>query len=393
MPINPLIALQVRPPDASKSIGGITDDILNRRRDDKILDLNERRTEAANKSAEAKLVKAQQEAEQKALEAAQKGYTADIVRVDGLVKAGMGDRAVDLLTARRDRLLAEGKDASDTEQLINLAQTNPEGFQKEIAVELDAAQRLGILNEVKDTSFTLAPGAKRFDSQGNEIASAPAKSDVKSPEAMAQALQLIRERARVSAANNPASQAVAALAGLRMESLRLANEEKRNAIDSKARKEADEKLAAEEEKVKQFTFLEETKEIVDRLLTPAGREAVESAAGPIGSLVPTIRDATADAEIDIETIKSRLTKDNLGLLKGVISDSDIRFLGRIAAGGLDLSGSDEGVIRELSRIQANIGAAVNTLGEDAAAESPPESVKTIEGVHYEKRGGRWFRVN
>jgi hypothetical protein len=84
--------------------------------------------------------------------------------------------------------------------------------------------------------------------------------------------------------------------------------------------------------------------------------ALPNAVGPISKRLPTIKGKTADFEFKVQQLKSLLTIENLGIMKGVLSDSDIKILSS-AASALDLGMSEEGFKKELENIAEKVAAA------------------------------------
>lgn len=107
-------------------------------------------------------------------------------------------------------------------------------------------------------------------------------------------------------------------------------------------------------------------DVTNRLLN--NLPGVRANRGGISTLLPNISDSAVNAEADLETLASLLTTENLGLLKGVLSDTDMKVLKDIGAGGL--KGADEQVINNLKTIQAKLG---GQLGK------PPEIVPIVDG--------------
>jgi len=89
--------------------------------------------------------------------------------------------------------------------------------------------------------------------------------------------------------------------------------------------------------------------ITDRILkTPKG--VVGSAAGPVSSRIPTLSQKTADFEALIETAGNLITMSNMGAMKGVLSDSDLKVL-RGSQQNLNLSQSPETLISNVKELQ------------------------------------------
>lgn len=122
--------------------------------------------------------------------------------------------------------------------------------------------------------------------------------------------------------------------------------------EQKAETEAQEQ--ADEEKAREFAA--ETFDIANRLLNSPGLDA---AVGPLqGRILSTDKD-TVDFENDLEFLISRLTKENLGIMKGVLSDNDIKILTNIGAGELKLVGSEQKMRDGLKRVMNKLAVASN----------------------------------
>lgn len=89
--------------------------------------------------------------------------------------------------------------------------------------------------------------------------------------------------------------------------------------------------------------------------------SLSNAVGPISSRIPTVRGSTADFEAKVNTLKSLLTLDNIGLLKGVLSDSDMKLL-TSAATSLGTGMSEDGFKSELQNIINKVGSIGNSVG-------------------------------
>jgi hypothetical protein len=71
--------------------------------------------------------------------------------------------------------------------------------------------------------------------------------------------------------------------------------------------------------------------------------------GGVSTLFPNVSDSAVDAAADLETLSNLLTTENLGLLKGVLSDTDMKVLASIGSG--ELQGSDEKALGAIRRMQ------------------------------------------
>lgn len=103
--------------------------------------------------------------------------------------------------------------------------------------------------------------------------------------------------------------------------------------------------------------------LVDELL--ADKDAIYSAAGPFDAMTPTFFSDAKDAEIKLDTLANILTAENLDMMKGILSDTDIKILRSIQAGGLRLDRGDKQLIAELERMQKALQNAQQTQSGQA----------------------------
>lgn len=89
--------------------------------------------------------------------------------------------------------------------------------------------------------------------------------------------------------------------------------------------------------------------------------AMKAAVGPVSSRIPTVRGATADFESQFNSLKSLLTLENMGIMKGVLSDSDMKVLQQ-ASTALNLGMSQSGFKQELEKVK---GVLEGKLGSSA----------------------------
>lgn len=115
-----------------------------------------------------------------------------------------------------------------------------------------------------------------------------------------------------------------------------------------------------------------TLKYVDRLLS--NRAGIEAASGILSSKLPTFSQNTKNAELDLKDLASMLTSENLKLMSGILTDSDIKFLGAISAGELSLERDSGTIISKLEEIKQRLSgggttnpAKVDLSPEDSAA--------------------------
>lgn len=74
------------------------------------------------------------------------------------------------------------------------------------------------------------------------------------------------------------------------------------------------------------------------------------------AIFPNVSNSAVDAAADLTTLENLLTTENLGLLKGVLSDTDMKVLASIGSG--EIKGSDKKAIGAIRRMQQALGGKV-----------------------------------
>lgn len=92
--------------------------------------------------------------------------------------------------------------------------------------------------------------------------------------------------------------------------------------------------------------------------------------GPISSRIPTLSGETATLEANIERLKSLLTIENVGIMKGVLSDSDMRVLSSAAA-ALNTGMGEAGARKEIQRIITDMQDRISKAGQSGGGNSDP----------------------
>jgi hypothetical protein len=92
--------------------------------------------------------------------------------------------------------------------------------------------------------------------------------------------------------------------------------------------------------------------IVDRLLK--NKDGLNSIYGPIDNIIPNTFDTTREAETDMAQLTNILTADNLDLMSGVLSETDIKIIAGVAGGGLAKTNTQEGARKALVRLKTSL---------------------------------------
>lgn len=101
-------------------------------------------------------------------------------------------------------------------------------------------------------------------------------------------------------------------------------------------------------------------------------KGVKANRGGFSTLLRNVRDTSIDAEADLTTLSNLLTTENLGLLKGVLSDTDMKVLASIGSG--EIQGSDDKAMGAIRRMQTALGgkvAAARSLQKEGYNGAPP----------------------
>lgn len=106
---------------------------------------------------------------------------------------------------------------------------------------------------------------------------------------------------------------------------------------------------------------------VDDLLSPDGQQGIDAASG-MSSYLPSRRGGAAyNAEQKLDQLTSMLQLENMGSMKGVLSDSDMKVI-RAASSGLEIGLSTDQIKERLSSIRQKLEAARTRTRSKAEAK-------------------------
>lgn len=129
-------------------------------------------------------------------------------------------------------------------------------------------------------------------------------------------------------------------------------------------------------------------DLVNSLETSSGKSSAVGAKGPLGGLlggwvVPGT--AAADFVSQFDSLKSLLTLENMGIMKGVLSDSDMKVIQQ-ASSALNRNMSETEFNKELAKVKNVLSAKVGLSSETGGVGTVVEK----DGVKWRKRSdGNW----
>lgn len=146
---------------------------------------------------------------------------------------------------------------------------------------------------------------------------------------------------------------------------------------NKANKEA--KVAEKEQsKVQAVDF---SNEVYDLATSIANDPQLNDITGPVNTMLPTVSGKSQDLINKAERLESMLTKENLGLMSGVLTDKDIQMLRSISSGinvtDGGIKGSYEGTKKRLMQIAEKIQSATGD-----SAKPTGNSFTSSSGVQF-----------
>jgi hypothetical protein len=131
------------------------------------------------------------------------------------------------------------------------------------------------------------------------------------------------------------------------------------------------KLRVKQRQVKKGkVFQRRAVELLDRILSADElNDVIGSIEGSDESLIPfggqKIRgDAESEIIADIEEAGNILTADNLDIMSGVLSETDIKIIANLAGGALNRKRSEETFIRDVTKLKEKLQGALGVVGGD-----------------------------
>jgi hypothetical protein len=316
------------------------------------------------------------------------------------------NKKLEFLRSRLANLPTQGADnTDDTQELISMYESGDvEGANALVNSVVELSTRKGILKarpeQANDQQFTLGAGQKRFNSAGEEVASvAPKKlkSDATSEQAIIPPVLLSGLPLNVAEKGSAAFTA----AGGGKDGLKAFQEivdsgseqEKRIAspkilqssfpkaspaemvqlqatMDSANSTQEGLKLASklrveQRRDLKGKDFQIKAIELLDGIL---GNDQISDVLGSVEGAIDFRLFSDAESELisDIEEAKNILTADNLSLMSGVLSESDIKILANLSGGALNRKRTEKRFINDVTSLRDRLKAKMIVTADDTA---------------------------
>lgn len=263
----------------------------------------------------------------------------DAIQLKSMIESGATPEQVNAFFQYRDKKITDRDgDPSHTRQTQALYNSgNMDAFMAELDAPIQAATQLGLVKPgIGDMPEELKVGRfRQITLPDGSIASLDTATNSVTPIAEAQSLDLssVPEDMRESVANQP----------------REVQQKIVEAYTSPSGREKE--LKSKEQQAKAQEVTNKTKSLVSELLNNIS--GVKAVTGGLDEMTPTFLPGSKDAEAALEDLRNLLTVENLDLMSGVLSESDIKILKSVGASGL--SGSQERVIKTLQDMGSALG--------------------------------------
>jgi len=385
MALDPNIALNVQTPDIGGGIMRLAQVKRQKQSDQMAMQDRQIQTQAAQQQLQA----GQMELDRARFEEGVMQAAAALP----LLESGDIKGAQAVMTKFRNDLVSSNRPTTDIDEAMQLLTTDPQQLTAVTRSVVEQGRNMGILQIPEQAEgFTLSEGQARFDAQGNPIAAVSkspmttigkARYDLNQGSIDDDQFRMIVQKESGLKSPQEINQMVEieklkAIAGRDDEKRRMELQKLQNEIDQGAVK-----VEESQEKIEKGSQLKaKTLRLVNELMSDV--DALRSVVGPFDQswLSPTLYDKSLRAQTKVNQLKSILTAENLGLMTGVLSETDLKVIAAIAGGGIDIEGSDDAMVEELTRMQtALVGQGVEPETGFTAPSTPlPAGVRSIRKV-------------
>ncbi|MEE9459617.1 MAG: hypothetical protein V3V84_07640 [Candidatus Bathyarchaeia archaeon] len=352
----------------------------------------------------------QQKTEQQQRETEQQRKLTEASQLSQIISEGDPERRTALLSSFAERAQPQFKD--ELSQFSQLPFEQQDAIGRASLTE-DGFERL-IPKAEKGDQFTLGPGQKRFTQAGKEIAAVGEESEQEKiiPQTLLEGLSPgLAEKA--SAAFTAAGggtdglKAVTTIVDKGTEQERRANSpallgesfpqastaelnQLQGVMDSaktteSGLKEAGKVREAQRRDKKAKVFQSRSIALIDKILenpelddVVGGIEGRRGGAGDTSLIPALLSDQESNAIADIEEAQNILTADNMNLMAGVLSESDIKILANLAGGALNRTRGEERFRADLIKLRDKLSAQqVSTIDDRGAGAANGGAKQTI----------------
>lgn len=288
------------------------------------------------------------------------GYKNDVTR-NNAIDSAKGiltnpDDAENILATRIKTIADNGGDPSDSVMALQEYREDPEGF-------LQSTKKFLALNDPK--------GYKAYAESTGDVAMTPYQKqtvDIRKQDQKLREMDIKQKQLQARAAEETNS--------LKKKELEQKIAERQANIESKRQSLEQKKTDLNKEQQEKVMATNDALRSVDDLINHPG---LESAVG-FSSKMPTVPGSDkADFKIKLDNLISKLTLDNMGKMKGVLSDADIKMI-RDASSGLDASMSEDEFKKQLNFIKSTLQRKLGGSGQEDQGQQ-------VEGDNYNSLWG------
>jgi len=387
------------------------------------LQFGQRREDQAQALGELKITDVQQQIDQRTDTQKNKSLFNTALQVD----SALDTEIIPILQAQIKRVTELGGDPSSSQGALQLALDGDfEGVRRGAKNLIEVGVRQGDISAPADKSFTLGKDQQRFGPDGKLIAGgvSSAVSGIEIPKILLEGLspELAPKASAAFTAAGGGKDGLKAYQDIidkgTEQERRLASPaiikssfpqaseaetvQLQSAMDAAKDTEAGLKAAGkvrEEQRrdKKAQGFQTRAIELLDSIL---GNDELDDVLGSVeGAIDFRLQDSEAELIADIEEAGNILTADNLSLMSGVLSESDIKILKNLAGGGLIRTRSLERFTSDVGKIREKLASQlVVTVDEEQALrdqnKEQPEGTFAVnaEGQRLQLVNGQWVEV-
>ena len=376
MPINPNIPLQAQPQiNPLPGINMLSNAIQTRKQNDaekETRDLTNQKLRLAISDAENN---------QKLNLAAR-----DTVSIRGFLAAGDIEGAKLAAQNRLEGINRRNGDATHTKRFIQALEQDPQQAAALIEQEINGLSQLGFINRDQNGD-PFAQATKMFKNGTVTQASGTGEIRVTAPDGTVASTPEEREKIlsdayRAENSKLKSDEEVNQLLDIEKAKHQMGFDDEKRQLEiqslQKQLQTSEFKIAeGKEQQEKAAQTKKDTARLVQSLLNNAS--GVRNFVGPADQYTPTLLKETLQARTDINQLKSILTAQNLGIMAGVLSETDVKIIAQIAGGGLDVGGSDDAFLDELTRISNSLAEPVSDSNIDSEIEALEAEIRELEG--------------